>query len=123
MSITFGDQELFSSGPAYVHVGGLSMRHARELPLSGRGEHVFSQGVHGRSIVQVGTLVGDTPETLETQRTAIEQMLDGVPRQLTDDLQRTWADVVMTAFEPERAAPLGTRWHMRYRIVYVQPSA
>lgn len=123
MPITFGQEALFASGPATIHVGGLSLRHARERPLSARGERVFSQGVTGRSITQIGTLLDDTPDGLEGQRESIERKLDGIPRKLTDDLDRTWPDVVMTAFEPEQISRIGARWRMRYRIEYVQAAS
>ena len=120
MLITFDGQDLFSSGPTRVHVGGASLRHARERPLTTRGEHVFSQGVNSRTITQTGTLVADTEQALHKQIEAIEAKLDGIAHPLVDDQQRTWPNVIMTAFEPATILPLGTRWKVDYRIAYVQ---
>ena len=122
MAITYGSDDLFSSGPARVDVGGLSLRYAQQKPLSARGLRLFSQGLSGRVITQTGELTADTAEGLHGQREAIEQKLDGCPRALVDDRGRTWSGVVMVAFEPGQLMRLGVRWKVAYRIEYVQPS-
>lgn len=122
MPITFDNEELFSSGPARVDVGGVTLRHAKHRPLSARGVKLFSQGLSGRTITQTGTLTADTPEALHAQIQAIERKLDGMPRTLVDDLDRTWLNVVMLAFEPAGRVRLGTRWKTTYRIEYLQPT-
>lgn len=120
MGVTFDGAELFSTGPAWVHVGGSSLRHARQRALRGHGERLVSEGITGRSIAQHGTLVADTPAELQAQVDAIESMVDGVPRSLTDELGRTWSNVTMVAFKPAQPVRLGPRWKVDYEIEYVQ---
>ena len=120
MSITFGNKALFDSGPARVHIGGRSLRHATEPTLTAQQSHVFSQGTAPRTITQTGALIADTADDVQTLAEAIEQKLDGTPRSLVDHLGRTWADTVMVKFEPAPATQLGTRWKIDYRIEYLQ---
>ena len=121
MSITFGGEELFDSGPARVHVDGPALRHATEPTLSARGTRVFSQGTTPRTITQTGLLVADTPEDLHSLVNAIEHNLDGIPRTLVDHLDRERPGVVMLEFHPGAFTRLGTRWKADYRIEYTQP--
>ncbi|MFW6059379.1 MAG: hypothetical protein ACODAQ_04315 [Phycisphaeraceae bacterium] len=123
MSITFDNEFLFTSGPARIHVGGRSLRHATEHALGARGVQLFSQGVEGRPITQTGVLIADASEQLQQQVDAIEAKLDGVPRLLVDHLDRTWPNVVMVKFEPAAFTRLGPRWKTDYRIEYLQTRA
>ncbi|MEX0745370.1 MAG: hypothetical protein WD118_07180 [Phycisphaeraceae bacterium] len=119
-SPTYDGQALFQSGPAMCEVGGATLRHAVHEPMQGHGVHVIAQGRAGRGITQRGSLIGDTMDALQAQIAAIESYVDGTARELVDEHERRWAEVVMLSFEPATPRRLGVRWQVNYRVTYRQ---
>ena len=117
---TFDGQNLFASGPHTFQVGGLSLRHVLQETPGSRGVRLSAQGQHGRSITQLGQLLADNPAAMQAQMEAIEAMLDGQPRTLVDDTDRSWPHTVMLAYEPKTMRRLGSRWWVAYQVTYVQ---
>lgn len=120
MGVTLGGEALFESGPASVEAGGLELRAAELAGLEQRGVRVVSQGRSARRLVQRGVLMGDDPEALRQQMEAIEAKLDGVPRALVDELERTWPSVVMLSFRSGLLIRAGARWKAAYQVDYVE---
>lgn len=116
----YGGEALFKSGPATCAVGGAALRHAAHEPMRGHGVHVIAQGRAGRAITQRGTLIDDTIDALQSQLAAIEAYVDGTARELVDEHERQWANVVMLTFEPATPQRLGVRWQVSYRVTYQQ---
>ena len=120
---SYGDENLFGTGPHTFDVGPASLRHSLDEASGWDGAAVQSGGQQARRITQRGTLLGDTVEAIEAQRDAIQAVMDGQPRELIDDLGRRWDAVVLVDFQPEALAPVGTRWRLDYAAEYVQVRA
>ncbi|MEX0654523.1 MAG: hypothetical protein WD534_04835 [Phycisphaeraceae bacterium] len=119
-SPTYDGQALFASGPTHCEVGGAALAFAEHQPLHGQGSGLFSQGRQGRAITQTGTLIADTVDALQQQINAIEAYVDGTARELVDERDRPWPNMVMLAFEPSVMRRLGVRWQVSYRVQYRQ---
>jgi hypothetical protein len=116
----FDEQNLFSSGPHRFHVGGLSLRHVLQPTMGTRSVAIAALGQSGRAIAQEGDLLADDPAALHALAGAIEECLDGRSAELVDDLDQSWPDTVMLAFEPAPPRRVGARWALAYRIQYLQ---
>ncbi|MEM8737673.1 MAG: hypothetical protein AAGG38_04245 [Planctomycetota bacterium] len=118
--ILFDAQNLFGSGPARLHVGGLALRHdAGDLPLAD-GVELVVQGRAGRTITQTGTLLSDEARAMAGLIDAIEDRLDGVARSLVEHDGRAWDKVVMLRFEPGPMTAVGARYRVDYTVDYLQ---
>ena len=117
---SFNGQELFSSGPHRLEIGGVSLRHAVHETPGSQGVQITGQGRGARSIVQTGDLLADSMAALRTLITAIESMVDGRPYVLLDDYGESWPNTVMTEVAPVRINRVGPRYHAWYRIEYLQ---
>lgn len=119
--ILLDEHNPFASGPATLDVGGVGLRHATQPASGSDGEAIAPQGRTGRTLTQTGTLYADDSAALAAQAAAIEALLDGRPRTLTDDAGRAWPQVVMLSFEPGVAQRHGRRHALPYTITYRQP--
>lgn len=119
--ISYAGENLFASGPAQLHVGGLHQRLQTASSPGADGESIASLGRSGRVIGQRGTLIADTATDLTALTRAIEDLMDGRGHELVDHDGRLFAEVVIVRFEPEAARRLGPRWAVDYAIEYVQP--
>lgn len=120
---SFGGADLFGSGRHRVVAEGLFIRHSLQATPGGRGVELKSHGLSGRKIEQEGVLIADDSSELELLASAVEARLDGVARELSDDLGRVWGNTVMIRFERERVRRAGVRWVMGYRVEYLQVAA
>lgn len=118
--ITFNQQSLFDSGPAQLHVAGLTLRHAVQPSPHADGTTLIAQGRDARPLTQTGTLLADAPRQLTALADAIELCVDGVGRTLVDDTGRSWDHVVMLRFVPGPIVGLGPRFRVDYTIDYLQ---
>lgn len=118
--ITFNHQSLFDSGPAHLHVAGLTLRHAEQASPMADGTTLVAQGRSARPLTQTGTLLGDCPQQLTELVDQIEDCMDGRAYTLVDDTGRAWDGVVMLGFEPGPIVNLGPRLRVDYTIDYLQ---
>lgn len=118
--ITYDSTNLFDSGPASVHLGGIASNQVVHDTLHSRGVCIVHHGTTGRSIKQSGQLMADTPLELQLIIQSIENMIDGRAARLTDEHDCSFDEVLMIAFDPQPMEPLGPRWRCRYRIEYLQ---
>ncbi|MCC7408775.1 MAG: hypothetical protein IT442_11935 [Phycisphaeraceae bacterium] len=115
-----GDEALFESGGFRVRAGEMKLRHAvAEMP-GGDGGRVEALGREVREIEQEGELRADTLVELRGLISAIEERVDGVERELVDELGERWPGVVLVGFEAREPVRLGPRWKVDYRAKYVQ---
>jgi len=117
---SFGGDNLFGSGVHSLDVGPSKLRHSLDEASGWDGAAMQSGGREPRRMILHGGLIADTVGGLEAQRAAIEAVMDGQPRVLIDDLERSWDAVVLVAFEPEPIRAVGTRWRMDYEARFVQ---
>lgn len=118
--IRFHQLDLFSSGPAQLHVGGLTLRRAEQPAPGSDGSHLLAQGRSARPLTQTGSLLADHPDGLIDQLDAIEDQLDGLSHELTDASGRVWPHVVMLRIDPGPLYAVGPRCRVDYTVDYLQ---
>ena len=116
----YANQSLFDTGPHAFHVHGLSQRHVTHEQPGTDGVRLTAMGRTGRTIEQTGSLLADDLAGMQQQLDAIEAAMTGDAGELIDDLDRTWADVVMLEFKPEPIRRVGVRLAVDYRVKYSQ---
>jgi len=120
--VSFGDLELFNSGPAEVTPGPIELA-SKEVSVAGANCTLVNRGRRCRELTQTGQLSADNVDELRILTQHIEQEIDGQTETLVDQHETPWLQCVLITFEPGPILSEGVRYGVQYTATYrqVQP--
>mgnify|MGYP006266019239 CR=1 FL=1 len=117
---TLDQQPIFGDAECTVRRRADRLRHATQPPASGDGTTVVAQGREAVEIEQVGRIVRDDLDAIESLLSGIRAQLDGTPRTLENDEGQRFEDLVMLSVEADPPHRVGPRRAVRFVVRYLQ---